>query len=69
MGADPILMVAAILSGAGFGSHACPYEDASIISAQITGITPIEHFSTQFPYALISAILSTILYGICGIIM
>lgn len=69
VGADPILMVAAILSGAGFGSHACPYEDASIISAQITGITPIEHFSTQFPYALISAILSTILYGICGIIM
>lgn len=69
VGADPILMVAAILSGAGFGSHACPYEDASIISAQITGITPIEHFSTQFPYALISAILSTIFYGICGIIM
>lgn len=69
VGANPILMVAAILSGAGFGSHACPYEDASIISAQITGITPIEHFATQFPYALLSAIFSTIMYGICGIIM
>lgn len=69
VGADPILMVAAILSGSGFGSHACPYEDASVISSQITGITPIEHFSTQFPYALLSAILSTILFGVCGMVM
>lgn len=69
IGANPILVVAAILSGSGFGSHACPYEDASVISAQVTGIDPLEHFATQFPYALLGAILSAVLYTVCGFVM
>jgi Na+/H+ antiporter NhaC len=67
-GADPFLTVGAILSGSGFGSHACPYEDASVMSAQVTGISPIEHFKTQAPFAVIGAILSCIAFLILGFI-
>lgn len=69
VGANPFLVVGAILAGSGFGSHSCPYEDASILTSQVTGISYIEHFTTQFPFALISGIGSIILYTVCGFVM
>jgi Na+/H+ antiporter NhaC len=65
-GADPYLTVGAILSGSGFGSHACPYEDASVMTAQVTGISPIEHFATQAPFAAIGGVGSCVLFLILG---
>ncbi|NLD51241.1 MAG: TRAP transporter large permease subunit [Clostridiaceae bacterium] len=69
VGADPFLVVGAILAGSGFGSHACPFEDASVLTSQVTGISYLEHFTTQFPYALVSAGGSIVLFLICGFVM
>ena len=69
VGANPFLTIGAILSGSGFGSHACPYEDASVLTSQVTGISYIEHFITQAPFAAIAAAGSVILYLIFGFTM
>lgn len=68
VGANPFLVVGAILAGSGFGSHSCPFEDASILTSQVTGISYIEHFATQFPFAIIGGGGSVILYLICGFV-
>ncbi|MDR3294816.1 MAG: sodium:proton antiporter [Clostridiales Family XIII bacterium] len=68
VGADPIITAGAILSGSGFGSHTCPYEDASVLTSQVTGISYIEHFATQAPFAGIGAALSVAGYVVCGYI-
>ena len=62
MGADMVLVVGATLSGSTFGSHACFYSDATVLTAQATGCTPFQHAYTQLPYALIAATLTAFLY-------
>lgn len=66
MNVDIYLASAAIFSGAAFGSHACFYADAAILIGKATDIRPYDHAITQLPYALIAAILTTILYLIFG---
>lgn len=68
LGASPIITLAAIASGGTFGSHACFYSDATVLTSQVTRIKNLEHALTQFPYALIAAILSTIAFLIVGFI-
>ena len=53
VGADPVLTVAAILSSATFGAHACFYSDATVLSSSAAGIENMDHALTQIPYALI----------------
>lgn len=67
-GADPIITLGAIVSGGTFGSHACFYSDATVLTSQCTKIKNLEHAFTQFPYALISAILALICFLVVGII-
>jgi Na+/H+ antiporter NhaC len=55
MGADMTLVIGATLSASTFGSHACFYTDATVLTAQATGTTPFQHAITQLPYALIAA--------------
>ena len=55
LGADPALVVGATISASTFGSHACFYSDATVLTARATGCTPFQHALTQFPYALIAA--------------
>lgn len=55
LGADMTLVIGATLSASTFGSHACFYSDATVLTAQATGCTPLQHAITQFPYALIAA--------------
>ena len=43
------------ISASTFGSHACFYSDATVLTAKATGCTPLQHAITQFPYALIAA--------------
>jgi Na+/H+ antiporter NhaC len=45
----------ATLSASTSGSHACYYSDATVLTAQATGCTPMQHALTQIPYALIAA--------------
>ena len=56
LGADPALVIGATISASTFGSHACFYSDATVLTAKATGCTPLQHALTQFPYALIAAV-------------
>ncbi|GAB3108352.1 sodium:proton antiporter [Aestuariicella hydrocarbonica] len=62
LGADMTLVIGATLSASTFGSHACFYSDATVLTAQATGCTPLQHALTQFPYALLAAIITLIGY-------
>ncbi len=55
LGADMTLVIGATLSASTFGSHACFYSDATVLTAQACGTTPMQHALTQIPYALIAA--------------
>jgi Na+/H+ antiporter NhaC len=66
MNVNVFLSSAAVFSGAAFGSHACFYADAAILIGQATNIRPYDHAVTQLPYALLSAVIAAILYGIVG---
>jgi len=66
LGADMALVIGATLSASTFGSHACFYTDATVLTAQATGTTPFQHAITQLPYALIAAAISAVLYFIVG---
>ena len=62
VGADMTVVIGATLSASTFGSHACFYTDATVLTAQATGTTPFQHAITQLPYALIAAFISLIGY-------
>jgi len=63
------LVVGALLSASAFGSHACFYSDSTVLSAQGSGCTPMQHALTQLPYTLIAATLSLITLVILGYVM
>jgi Na+/H+ antiporter NhaC len=60
------VVIGATLSASTFGSHACFYTDATVLTAQATGTTPYQHAITQIPYALIAAAIAAGLYLIVG---
>ena len=62
VGADMTIVIGATLSASTFGSNACFYTDATVLTAQATGTTPYQHAITQLPYALIAAGISVIAY-------
>ena len=66
LNADMTLLIGATLSASTFGSHACFYSDATVLTAQATGCTPLQHALTQLPYALIAAAIAVIGYLIIG---
>lgn len=55
VGVSAPLAIGALLSASAFGSHACFYSDATVLSAQGSGCGVMEHALTQIPYALIAA--------------
>jgi Na+/H+ antiporter NhaC len=59
-------MIGAVVSGGIFGDHISPISDTTIISSMASGCDHIEHVRTQIPYALITALLTSILYLIVG---
>ena len=67
LGADMTLLIGATLSASTFGSHACFYSDATVLTAQATGCTPLQHALTQLPYALIAATIAIAGYLIVGL--
>jgi Na+/H+ antiporter NhaC len=66
LNADTTLLIGATLSASTFGSHACFYSDATVLTAQATGCTPLQHALTQLPYALIAAALAALGYLAMG---
>ena len=57
------LVMGALFSASGFGSHACFYSDSTVLSAQGAGCKTHEHAITQLPYALLGAAVAAILFA------
>ena len=57
-GVSAPLAVGALMSASAFGSHACFYSDATVLASQGSGCGVMDHTLTQFPYALIAAVLA-----------
>lgn len=66
LGADMTIVLGATLSASTFGSHACFYSDATVLTAQASGCTPMQHALTQIPYALIGAAITIVAYLAIG---
>ncbi len=66
LGADPVWLFAAILSGAAFGDNLAPVSDTTVVSAttQETDIPGVVR--TRFKYALMAAIPALILFTMLG---
>lgn len=69
MGTNMWLAVGAVLSAGAFGSHACPYGDATVLSAAGSGIDTITHVITQAPYVLLSGGIAAVGYLVLGFII
>ncbi len=61
------LVIGALLSASSFGSHACFYGDATVLSAQSSGLGVMEHALTQLPYALIAAAIASLIFIAFGL--
>ena len=66
LGSNVLLNCGAIVSAGVFGSNACLYSDATILTAQSTECNNLENGMAQMPYALIAFGLSCIAYLILG---
>ena len=69
IGANPVLIMAAVISGGTFGSHACFYSDATLLAAQSAGIDSMEHALSQLPYNIIACALAIVGVMITGAVM
>lgn len=69
VGADIVLVMAAILSGCAFGNHACFYCDTTVLASNGAGIDNLEYAGSQLPYVLIGAAVSIVGFLILGVVM
>lgn len=69
VGANIVLVMAAILSGCAFGNHACFYCDTTVLASNGAGIDNLEHAGSQLPYVLSGAAVSVIGFLILGLVM
>ena len=58
LGADLVLTIAAILSGGLFGDHTSPISDTTVLASMGADCPHINHVTTQFPYALLTGIMT-----------
>ena len=66
VGGNMPMVLSAVISGAAFGAHACFYCDVTIFTSGMTKIDNMEHATTQLPYCLIGAGVTTLLYLVAG---
>ena len=69
LGANPLVTMGAIISGAVLGSHACFYSSATVLTSSCCKIQNMDHALSQIPYAALTAGISAIAYLICGFVM
>ena len=65
----PWLAIGAVVSAGAFGSHACFYGDATVLSSSATGCNNMAHVLTQLPYALLAGLIAVFVYLILGYTM
>jgi Na+/H+ antiporter NhaC len=75
LGADPVLLAGAILSGAIFGDNLAPISDSTIVSASTQRYRRREGIAevggvvrSRAPYALVAAAISTVLFLVFGLL-
>ena len=68
VGANAVLIMAAILSGCAFGNHACFYCDTTVLASQGSGIDNFDHATSQLPYVLIGAAISIVGFIVVGFV-
>ena len=66
IGANPMLTMGAIISGAVLGSHACFYSDATVLTSSCCKMQNMDHALSQMPYALMAAGVSAGCYLVGG---
>ena len=64
--ANLLMVMAAIVCGGTFCSHACFYSDATVITSNACGIDNMDHVYTQLPYAAIAFVLSCVAFFVAG---
>lgn len=69
LGADPVLMFGAILSGAVFGDNLAPVSDTTIVSAVTQDSDVGGVVASRFKYAAIAGVLAFIAYLVAGSVM
>ena len=67
MGAEVLLVIAAVLGGGVFGDHCSPISDTTIISSMASACDHIDHVRTQLPYALVAGGIAALGYLIMGL--
>jgi len=58
--------IGAVVSGAIMGDHCSPISDTTILSSMASASDHIDHVETQLPYALLNALISTLLFLVVG---
>ena len=61
------LVIGALLSASGFGSHACFYSDSTVLSAQGAGCDTYQHAITQLPYAVLAAAIAALFFVLAAL--
>ena len=69
LGANPVLIMAAIISGGTSGSHACFYADATPLPSQSSGVENMEHALSQIPYVIIASVISVACFVVAGFVV
>jgi Na+/H+ antiporter NhaC len=67
--ANMYLVLAAIVSGAAFGAHACFYCDVTVFTSGMTKIDNMEHALSQLPYCLAGLVISAVMFLVSGFII
>lgn len=60
------LAIGAVVSAGAFGSHLCPFGDATVLSSAASGCNNLAHVRTQMPYGLIAGGLALVGYIVLG---
>ena len=69
MGVSLPLSIGAVVSAGAFGSNACFYGDATVLSAQASGCNLFAHAWTQLPYAVLAGGISALAYVVLGFLL
>lgn len=68
LGANVPLCLGALISAGLFGANSCVVSDLGIISARSCRVKVYDQYRTSLPYFVIAAVITAILYLVCGFI-
>lgn len=62
LGVPVYITIGALLSASAAGSHSCFFSDSTVLSAQGSGCTSMQHALTQIPYVIIGMLMTTLFF-------